>query len=160
MSSLVFLWTVFESENLHTEYDPNFDMELSFFEKEATFTQKVKLSEKGAKIKGELTFMVCDDSKCLPPEYVPFEFEVGDVSGLTNNQSEATTEQKPEKKSSDRSLIAIFFLSFLSGFAALLTPCVFPMIPMTVSFFTKQSKDKAKGIRNALFYGLSIIANG
>lgn len=57
-----------------------------------------------------------------------------------------------------RSLWSIFFIAFLSGFAALLTPCVFPMIPMTVSFFTKQSKSRAKGIRNAVIYGLSIIA--
>jgi len=57
-----------------------------------------------------------------------------------------------------RSLWSIFFIAFLSGFAALLTPCVFPMIPMTVSFFTKQSKSRAKGIRNAIIYGLSIIA--
>ncbi len=57
-----------------------------------------------------------------------------------------------------RSLFSIFFIAFLSGFAALLTPCVFPMIPMTVSFFTKQSKSRAKGIRNAIIYGFSIIA--
>ena len=54
-------------------------------------------------------------------------------------------------------MLTIFFLAFLSGFAALLTPCVFPMIPMTVSFFTKQSKTRAAGIRNAIIYGLSII---
>jgi thiol:disulfide interchange protein len=59
---------------------------------------------------------------------------------------------------SSRSLWSIFFIAFISGFAALLTPCVFPMIPMTVSFFTKQSKSRAKGIRNAIIYGLSIIA--
>ena len=65
----------------------------------------------------------------------------------------------PEKEHSNenKSLITIFFLAFLSGFAALLTPCVFPMIPMTVSFFTKQSKSKAQGIRNAFIYGISII---
>ncbi|WP_264529301.1 protein-disulfide reductase DsbD family protein [Flavobacterium sp. N502540] len=57
-----------------------------------------------------------------------------------------------------RSLWSIFFIAFISGFAALLTPCVFPMIPMTVSFFTKQSKSRAKGIRNAIIYGFSIIA--
>jgi thiol:disulfide interchange protein len=61
----------------------------------------------------------------------------------------------PEKESS--SLLRIFFLSFLGGFIALLTPCVFPMIPMTVTFFTKQSQDKKKGIINALIYGLSIV---
>ena len=50
-----------------------------------------------------------------------------------------------------------FFIAFLSGFAALLTPCVFPMIPMTVSYFTKQSENKAKGVTNAIIYGFSII---
>ena len=64
--------------------------------------------------------------------------------------------QQPETES--RSLWSIFLLSFFSGFAALLTPCVFPMIPMTVSFFTKQSKTKAQVIRKAVFYGMSIIA--
>jgi thiol:disulfide interchange protein len=57
-----------------------------------------------------------------------------------------------------RGLWSTFIIAFVSGFAALLTPCVFPMIPMTVSFFTKQSKSRAKGIRNAIIYGLSIIA--
>ena len=50
---------------------------------------------------------------------------------------------------------SIFFLAFIGGFAALLTPCVFPMIPMTVSYFTKQSKTKAEGKRNAILYGIS-----
>ena len=61
------------------------------------------------------------------------------------------------KKQDEKGLWTIFFLAFLSGFAALLTPCVFPMIPMTVSFFTKQSKTRAAGIRNAIIYGVSII---
>lgn len=63
---------------------------------------------------------------------------------------------KEEKKEST-GLWGIFFLSFAGGFVALLTPCVFPMIPMTVTFFTKQSKSRAKGITNALIYGASII---
>ena len=62
-----------------------------------------------------------------------------------------------QKPTPTRSLWSIFFIAFLSGFAALLTPCVFPMIPMTVSFFTKQSKTRAAGIRNAIIYGVSII---
>ena len=61
------------------------------------------------------------------------------------------------KKQDEKGLWTIFFLAFLSGFAALLTPCVFPMIPMTLSFFTKQSKTRAAGIRNAIIYGVSII---
>lgn len=62
-----------------------------------------------------------------------------------------------EDTTTARGLWSIFFIAFLSGFAALLTPCVFPMIPMTVSFFTKQSKTRAAGIRNAIIYGVSII---
>jgi thiol:disulfide interchange protein DsbD len=65
--------------------------------------------------------------------------------------------QKKPAPAPQRSLWSIFFIAFLSGFAALLTPCVFPMIPMTVSFFTKQSKTRAAGIRNAIIYGVSII---
>lgn len=61
------------------------------------------------------------------------------------------------KEEDDQGLWMIFLIAFFSGFAALLTPCVFPMIPLTVSFFTKQSKNKVIGIRNAIFYGLSII---
>jgi len=72
------------------------------------------------------------------------------------NNEVATT--KKDKKISDMSIWTIFFISFGAGFAALLTPCVFPMIPMTVSFFTKQSKSKSQGVRNAIFYGLCIIA--
>jgi thiol:disulfide interchange protein DsbD len=72
-------------------------------------------------------------------------------------EAQGGNKKKESKKISDLSIWTIFFLSFGAGFAALLTPCVFPMIPMTVSFFTKQSKSKAAGIRNATFYGVCII---
>src|SRR5690606_17654583 len=61
------------------------------------------------------------------------------------------------KKHEQKGLWTIFLVAFLFGFTALLTPCVFPMIPMTVSFFTKQSKTKAAGIKNAIIYGIAII---
>lgn len=71
----------------------------------------------------------------------------------TTRASSAIVPQSAET----RSLWTIFFIAFLSGFAALLTPCVFPLIPMTVSFFTKTSKTRAAGVRNAITYGISII---
>jgi thiol:disulfide interchange protein len=74
-----------------------------------------------------------------------------------NPTDQAVDENQPKEKEKEKSFWLIFIISFLSGFAALLTPCVFPMIPMTVSFFTKQSKSKAQGIRNAIIYGLCII---
>ncbi|MFB9076130.1 cytochrome c biogenesis protein CcdA [Flavobacterium procerum] len=76
-------------------------------------------------------------------------------SKLVSVKYKPSKHQKEETESS--SLLTIFILSFLGGFAALLTPCVFPMIPMTVSFFTKQSKTKADGIKDALLYGCFII---
>jgi thiol:disulfide interchange protein DsbD len=78
-------------------------------------------------------------------------------SNIVVAPSEKAEAAVPPADTSNRGLWSIFFIAFLSGFAALLTPCVFPMIPMTVSFFTKQSKNKAKGIRNAIIYGISII---
>lgn len=78
-------------------------------------------------------------------------------SDNTENDSSITLEEDKRKNPADQSLWWIFGVSFVSGLLALLTPCVFPMIPMTVSFFTKQSKTKAAGIRNAITYGISII---
>lgn len=72
-------------------------------------------------------------------------------------EKEKTGSVSLPKKEETKGLFTIFFLAFLSGFAALLTPCVFPMIPMTVSFFTKQSKSRAAGVKNAIIYGLFII---
>ena len=90
---------------------------------------------------------------------------VDTIQKETNAAKDQTVKAEKDVKAAEipapapaRSLWSIFFIAFLSGFAALLTPCVFPMIPMTVSFFTKQSKSRAKGIRNAVIYGLSIIA--
>ena len=135
------------------EFDPNFDMVLKYFGKEAIFTQKIKvISSKDFKIEGNVYFMVCDEKQCLPPEEVKFSFDIKAAADGATSSSEVPLDEKEGE-----SMWWLFFISFLSGFAALLTPCVFPMIPMTVSFFTKQSKTKAKGITNAIIYGLSII---
>ncbi|GEP50765.1 thiol:disulfide interchange protein DsbD [Flavobacterium noncentrifugens] len=67
------------------------------------------------------------------------------------------TKIPPKQPEQQKGLLSIFIIAFLSGFAALLTPCVFPLIPMTVSFFTKQSKNKREGKKNAIIYGISII---
>jgi thiol:disulfide interchange protein DsbD len=75
----------------------------------------------------------------------------------TPENLQKTTETASGKTAPEESLWTLFFFSFLGGLAALLTPCVFPMIPMTVSFFTKQSKTKAAGIKNAMMYGIFII---
>ena len=144
-----------EEGDLIDEYDENFAMDLRFYTTDVTFKQKI-LTESATSIKGEVYFMVCDEKMCLPPEAVEFEISLNN-SNSSLSSPEETAENEESNSTSKRSFWGIFFLSFISGFAALLTPCVFPMIPMTVSFFTKQSKTKSEGIRNAIFYGISII---
>lgn len=147
-------------EEGHTIDDPVFGMKIKYFENNAVFKQRIKvLTEKSFKVAGEVEFMVCDDTNCLPPTFVDLSFSIsGKKSVMAASKIEKKEETKSKRdKSSNKSLLTIFFIAFFSGFLALLTPCVFPMIPMTVSFFTKQSKNKAAGIRNALIYGVSII---
>ena len=126
---------------------------------------------------GVFSFQVCDEAgKCLMPHEYPISLKVKGSAIVTAVDSITTVSKdtnsiiadqgakidnastKNPKKESRKSMLLIFFISFLSGFAALLTPCVFPMIPMTVSYFTKNSKSRAAGIRNATLYGISIIA--
>lgn len=142
-----------ESES-HRKFDKIFEMDLAYFEGKASFTQKIKLLNKDVStINGFVDFQSCDDEKCIF-DSADLEFVVP-VGGATVVKGD---DQVSQGKSSDsRGLWTIFFIAFLSGFAALLTSCVFPMIPLTVSFFTKQSKNRADGIKNAVFYGIFII---
>lgn len=158
-----------------------FGVDEYYFEQNVTVKQKVKiLNPKYTKIKLNLEYQVCKTS-CIN-ENKDFVFDIPAVSNIVvattdtvkikenqvfstsvdTSKVAATIQQAAPKvlKSvkDERGLWTIFFLAFLGGFAALLTPCVFPMIPMTVSFFTKQSKTPAQGKRNAILYGISIIA--
>ena len=162
--------------------DPLFDgvVVIKYVDGEVTFTQRIKWLDPATPISGSLEFMCCDDERCLPPTDVPFSFDsaggASDVASLvaptgkyvldntpvdyTFNYDSANEncddEPAPEEKENN-SLWLIFLLGFGGGLIALLTPCVFPMIPLTVSFFTKSSTDRKKGINNAIWYGLSII---
>ncbi|NHM02587.1 protein-disulfide reductase DsbD family protein [Flavobacterium difficile] len=166
-------------------YSDIFEIDEYFFSGVAKFTQRVKITN--PKLKTIDVFaegQACIDGKCTQTE-ANLKFKLPEIK-VTETVSEtasdstdkptdsvASTEtdttkqaasaekdstiEKPVEKE-EKSLWTIFFLAFLGGFAALLMPCIFPMIPMTVSFFTKQSKTKAAGIRNAIIYGLAIIA--
>lgn len=185
-----------------TGFDPVFEMVITYFENTATFTKRIKLTgNQGTTVKGEVEFMVCDDTNCLPPTYVDLIFKIpapgkdivaadipettekhpGDIesimgfdnitndttadttksevaeSGKTDSKVSSSSAIEQTKKQEERGLWTIFIVAFLFGFTALLTPCIFPMIPMTVSFFTKQSSTRAIGIKNAIIYGIAII---
>ncbi|MFD2550733.1 protein-disulfide reductase DsbD family protein [Bizionia sediminis] len=163
-----------------TDYDKVFEMDLNYFDNAATFTQKIELLNPDLNaITGTIDFQACDDARCIyQQKSVTFSFSEsattdaaltteatnltdifsGGASIETSAPAQATaaipeTNEKPENKG----LWTIFFTAFFLGFLVLLTPCVFPMIPMTVSFFTKQSKTRASGIKNALLFGFFII---
>lgn len=161
--------------NVIEEYDPTFEMNLRFFNNEAIFKQKVKLLSSDVDISGYVEYMTCDDHRCLPPDDVNFDFKVknGEVvsSGTPVEALQDTTAFSMKLTSVDinnpvntcgnkvesnesKGFLSIFLLGLLGGFLALLTPCVFPMIPLTVSFFTKK---KGKGIINASLYGFFIF---
>ncbi|MDB4655946.1 protein-disulfide reductase DsbD family protein [Flavobacteriales bacterium] len=149
LKGIEFLGKVVEPKPI-TKYDPVNEEELSWFENQVTFTQKIRLTEAEGYTKGALNFMACDDEKCLAPEWVDFEFKLsGEVAEGSSTDG--------EDGGSGKSWIGIFIAGFIGGLFALLTPCVFPMIPLTVSFFTKQSKTRAKGVTNALIYGAFIV---
>ena len=180
------------------EFDKVFEMNVQYFVKTATFTQRIKLkSDKKIIIKGKYEYQACTEEKCIFPPADVFEFSLQGTAACLNSaaastantaatstltsvesvaevvaeptadtativqptKEDAVISQGIPKETQDvpKSWYAIFIAGFIGGALALLTPCVFPMIPMNVSFFTKQSKTKAEGIKNALLYAVSII---
>ncbi len=163
--------------------DKIFDMYLKKYAKDLRYAGTVKTDGKDQQLKGTLEFMTCDAGRCLPPELIDFEFQLSgdgseeDLGGelLIDNDNIVTTSgelvkpnidldnpvndcgEEAEESTSEKGIFNIFFLGFLGGLVALLTPCVFPMIPLTVSFFTKSNKSRTKGIMNAVTYGLFIF---
>lgn len=170
-----------------TAYNDIFEVNETFFEKKAQIQQEIKITNpKLNEVKVDFNYQVCKDV-CINQEKnfilkvpvataieanVSSDVAIDTIKKATDSlvaptadsvqeQTKASVQSsdvpKVEDTTEKKGLLAIFFIAFLSGFAALLTPCVFPMIPMTVSFFTKQSKTKAAGIRNAIIYGVAII---
>ncbi len=135
------------------KYDSVFGMPLAFFKKSAVFKQNLKLTAATDTILAEVRFMSCDDSRCLPPETQTLPVKVSD-----DQLSAAGIADKESSSAANKTLWGIFIAGFAGGLLAFLTPCVFPMVPLTVSFFTKSSRNKAKGVLNAAIYGISIIA--
>jgi thiol:disulfide interchange protein len=168
------------------KYDKYADETLAYHEGTVIFKQKIKInSEADFTIEGEFEFQTCNEVKCLPnylaelkvktksckseaailPEntdtntnqVVSSEKEDTKIEKTEDENSGENSTKKPVIKEEKKSLISVFIAAFFSGFLALIMPCVFPMIPMTVSFFTKRSKTKSEGIRNSFLYGGSIV---
>ena len=169
-----------------TEFDKTFKMTIKFFKSKAVFKQKIKLNNPDAIINADVEYMVCDEVRCLPPRIEGLSFspsgkssgknsakaELSDTEanlllyGMTSDNLAKTdfsfnakeTNETVADENQGNSLFSIFGLGFLGGLLALLTPCVFPMIPLTVSFFTKKQSNKGAGISKAVLYGFFILA--
>jgi len=160
------------------EFNKDFEVDEYYFESKATLTQRVKIiNYKTDKIIVNVDFQACQNQCINDKVDLIFDIPVAVSTAVDTITKDTVTSESPladsvknvvkekiknitkvsPQKGEKKGLWSIFLLAFLGGFAALLTPCVFPMIPMTVSFFTKQSKTPAQGKRNALFYGISII---
>ena len=161
-------------QNRSKGYDPIFDENVIKIIDQGTWKQQFKAIQPSARVTGYISYTACDDEACTFHDK-PFNL---DLSGKSSSMAAAIpadaevvnsniaslkeTFVNPlgdcgEEKKSEDSLLWIFILGFAGGLLAILTPCVFPMIPLTVSFFTKGSKDRKSGIRNGLIYGASII---
>lgn len=156
--------------------DEVFGLELSWWESDVTFTVSYKVIDetKVNKISGYVSFQGCNDEMCIAPTKVSFSYKIND-NVVEDDTEEIATEEGENSAEADiwapveipegdaNSEVSsqpwwyIFLLGFGGGFIALLTPCVWPLIPMTVSFFLKKNSDKSKSIREAMIYGASII---
>ena len=163
--------------------DPLFGMQVKYFEgSQAVFAQKIRLTGGLYEVTGYLQYGACNDENCLPPTNVEFSY-TGEAAGKSAGAvSREAGQGKPEVTDApamrtaywepvvdelhrygetggqtSRSWIYIFFAGFAGGLIALFTPCVWPIIPMTVSFFLKRSKNRRRGIRDAFTYGASIV---
>jgi len=163
-----------EESKTVSEYSDIFEVDETFFKEKAVFKQRIKLLNTAVKqIDVNLFYQVCKEV-CIPVDK-DFNFRLDGGEAVITNQ---TVDERSlamtnalKKDFKNKELLAdeedlvegssgiwgIFGLGFLGGLIALLTPCVFPMIPLTVSFFTKQSQNKSKGIANAILYGFFIV---
>ncbi|MEX0609624.1 MAG: cytochrome c biogenesis protein CcdA [Balneolaceae bacterium] len=161
--NFVFAGDVVESD-ADIEFDPNFEAELGWHSSFAKFTipAAVRINETGRQnLDIEVYYQVCDDRVCLPPKTKSIVAAVT-VNGVSENPFEdAVTGPAAADENTERSglggdgVFSFMWIALLAGFAALLTPCVFPMIPLTVSYFSKQ--EEGKGVAKALLFGFAII---
>lgn len=156
--------------DVHKAYDEIFGMDIGTCGTGVVFAQKVKVvSASGVSVSANIEWQSCNDGSCMPPMDEDFTVELPGTDAVSsgvavavdkNGDSDAVAAKSDgiAKKSSEKSIWAVILEAIAWGFVALLTPCVFPMVPMTVSFFLKNSGGKARGRFMASLYGFSIIA--
>ena len=163
------------NEQMH--FDEFMNLNLPWLTGKVTFTQRLKINGNASgEVSGVVRYMACTEESCTPPARYGFNINLGGTAAPApaDNPDQIATTQAPAQpdnaqlsqwwepvdvstNSVQQSYWAILIFGFLGGLVALMTPCVWPMIPMTVSFFLKKSKSRSRSIRDAVIYALSII---
>ena len=162
----------FEGKEI-AKYDDMFGMDVRYFEDKVTFVQRFAIESDDYAVQGYFQYGACDDQSCLPPTNVEFKYGAAQAAAVqaTTSSSQSSSpfgalwepvidelgQPAGTADTATQSLWVIFLLGLAGGLVALVTPCVWPIIPMTVSFFLKRSGDKKKGRRDAYIYGISIV---
>jgi len=137
--------------------DEAFGFKIKTFSNKAEFRQKITAIEPSFTVTGVVNYMACNNATCSPPKDVDFAIKISDQAAgqvIKSNNSSAAVSIPSVSKSG---MLKFFLISLLAGFAGVLTPCVFPMIPMTVAFFSQGSENRSKSVFKALIFGISII---
>jgi thiol:disulfide interchange protein DsbD len=140
---------VYEKGDREDVFDQAFKMDISWFSNEVEFRQRIKSDSPDFVVKGYVTYMACDDYRCSPPQDREFEIAITAPTGISASDAGGSG-------SSGSGIFGFFLFSLLMGLLGVLTPCVFPMIPMTVAFFSRSSGSRSKAVLSALIFGLSI----
>lgn len=154
------------------KFDNLFDMQVRYFSNNVRFVQRY-LVEDNYYLEGALQYGACDDESCLPPQKCEFLYTEGGVADLSVSENDKKDSSsllnsplwKPvdfskfedASANAPKGLWGIFLAGMLGGLLAIFTPCVWPIIPMTVSMFIKRAGSRKESIRDAIVYGLSII---
>lgn len=168
----------------HEEFDKDFGCTVRSFSGKVVFRQKIRrISTKDFKVTGVFGFQMCNNGSCIAPEDRDFEFKVKGAetvavaaadesvvdaqlaeetvdtaaAAVVASTDEAVDSENAAAPKEKRSLLVIFLVAVLGGVLTMFTPCVFPMIPMTVNFFMHSGEDKRKNRRQAWFFGFSIV---
>ncbi len=137
--------------------DEAFGFRIKSFSDEAEFRQLISPAKPSFTVSGTVNFMSCNNTTCSPPKDVEFSVSIGETKVSASTNDTETITEGPESKKQGGGLLKFFLISLLAGFAGVLTPCVFPMIPMTVAFFSQGSENRAKSVIKALIFGFSIV---
>jgi thiol:disulfide interchange protein len=137
--------------------DEAFGFKIKTFSTRAEFRQKISAVESFFTVTGAVNFMACNNATCSPPKDVEFSIKIAGKSTGQAVTSDTGSASEPAVPQSNRGLLKFFLISLLAGFAGVLTPCVFPMIPMTVAFFSQGSENRGRSFFKALIFGISIV---